>query len=637
MFRLLRYFSITCGIAYTIVVVMLFGLTQKLATDDLIKFEQDQSVALTIALVDELRPHISTPDLISRPLKHAAMHEAVQNIVMGTSVVKVQLLTPEGLTIFSTDESDIGVRTENDEFAAAAIRGQTDSTLSHHDAFNNIDGTVDGSIQGRDIVSSYIPVQLFDLKTAGVLAIHADVTTQLKRTEQARHKIVFGVLFILVALFFVLFAAVRIADRILRQQHREIGSTRDELAQLNESLEERISERTAALQRREVDLREAKEQAESAMNQAEEASQAKSAFLANMSHELRTPLNAIIGYSEMMLEDAQDEGAEERTSDLQKVRGSGRHLLGLINDILDISKIEANKLEMNIGPIDVAGVMSDVESTAAPLMEANGNRFRVEVSESVGYIESDEQRLSQILLNLTSNAAKFTENGDISLNVERNDNGWICFAVRDTGIGMNAEQVDRLFEPFVQADSSISQRYGGTGLGLSISQRFVEMMGGRIDIESELGVGSCFTVWLPDIRPADHDDVERGDGPLILVIEDNPSDRSLLIRELARGGYRFEVATDGLKGIALAREFNPAAVILDIELPGMDGYQVLKELNADETLRSVPVIVVTAHDVRHIVLNLGASYFLPKPMDREGLQKALSECCDEILHLSASA
>ncbi|NNE84591.1 MAG: HAMP domain-containing protein, partial [Alphaproteobacteria bacterium] len=213
------------------------------------------------------------------------------------------------------------------------------------------------------------------------------------------------------------------------------------------------------------------EQAEAALEQAENASQAKSAFLANMSHELRTPLNAIIGYSEMMLEDAQDEGAEERISDLQKVRGSGRHLLGLINDILDISKIEANKLELNVTSVEVASVISDVESTAAALMDANENQFTVEVPESIGSIESDSQRLSQILLNLLSNAAKFTEKGKISLQVERGDDGWVRFVIRDTGIGMSAEQVDRLFEPFVQADSSISQRYGGTGLGLSISLR----------------------------------------------------------------------------------------------------------------------------------------------------------------------
>jgi signal transduction histidine kinase len=236
-----------------------------------------------------------------------------------------------------------------------------------------------------------------------------------------------------------------------------------QLIDINETLETRVVERT-----NELSL--AKEEAET-------SSRAKSEFLANMSHGLRTPLNAIIGYSEIMLEDAQDEGAQERVSDLQKVRGSGRHLLGLIDDILDVSKIEAGKIELKVDPAKLSNTVSDIESAVAPLMEKNNNRFRIVTPESIGAIECDEQRLRQILLNLLGNAAKFTENGDIELTVERNGDGWVRFAVGDTGIGMTAEQVDRLFEPFSQADSSITQRFGGTGLGLSISQRFAEMMG----------------------------------------------------------------------------------------------------------------------------------------------------------------
>ena len=362
---------------------------------------------------------------------------------------------------------------------------------------------------------------------------------------------------------------------------------------------------------------------------AESANQAKSAFLANMSHELRTPLNAIIGYSEMMLEDAEAEGAGERISDLQKVRSSGTHLLGLINDILDISKIEANKLELNIDRVDLADLLSDVETTAVPLMEANDNRFKVTMPDDVGLIEGDDQRLRQILLNLLSNAAKFTENGDIDLTVERTGDSWVRFVVRDTGIGMSAEQVDRLFQPFVQADSSIAQRYGGSGLGLSISQRFVEMMGGRITIDSEPGEGSCFTVWLPDIEPATKDGAHHVDGPLILVIEDTLSDSTLLERYLSRFGHRFEVARNGEQGLALARETNPVAIILDIELPGMDGFQLLDILQADASLRSVPVIVSSVHhEIRDLVLRRGVREFLAKPVDRDALQLALSRYCD---------
>jgi PAS domain S-box-containing protein len=237
-----------------------------------------------------------------------------------------------------------------------------------------------------------------------------------------------------------------------------------------------------------------------AKDAAEEANRAKSAFLANMSHELRTPLNAVIGYSEMLQELAQDRGQPDLLPDLGRIRSSGKHLLGLINDVLDLSKIEAGKVELSIESLDVLPVINDAVSTIRPLVEKNGNRLEVACADPMGALLGDQTRVRQVLFNLLSNACKFTENGVIRLEARRTrrkSSDWVEFRVADTGIGMSQEQLERLYRPFMQADSSTTRKYGGTGLGLAISREFCQMMGGSLSAESELGKGSAFTVRLP--------------------------------------------------------------------------------------------------------------------------------------------
>jgi signal transduction histidine kinase/DNA-binding response OmpR family regulator len=356
--------------------------------------------------------------------------------------------------------------------------------------------------------------------------------------------------------------------------------------------------------------------------QLELASEHKSAFLASMSHELRTPLNAIIGYSEMLHETAQDEGQDEFLPDLVKIRDAGRHLLGLINDILDLSKIEAGKMDLYLEEVDLAGLIQEVRSIVEPLAAANANRFEIALPAAVGTLYTDRTKLKQGLLNLLSNAGKFTRDGRITLEV-RPAPDEISFAVSDTGIGMTVEQQGRLFQAFSQADSSTSRQYGGTGLGLAITKRFCELLGGNIAAESTPGHGSTFTITLPNrsrVAPAATtlpDGAEHA--PLVMIVDDDPNARDLLGTTVRREGYRVIEATDGDTALALAREWHPDVITLDVLMPRMDGWAVLTAFKSDPELCEIPVIIVTVLADRGIAVSLGAAEFLTKPVDRTRL------------------
>ncbi|MFV1987121.1 MAG: response regulator [Gemmatimonadota bacterium] len=392
-----------------------------------------------------------------------------------------------------------------------------------------------------------------------------------------------------------------------------------------------------------------------ARHDAEAANTAKSHFLASMSHELRTPLNAIIGYSEMLQEDAEDVGQEVFIPDLQKIHGAGRHLLTLINDILDLSKIEAGKMDLFLEEFEVQEMVDQVVSTVRPLVEKNGNDFVVDIADEMASMRADVTRLRQVLLNLLSNASKFTEKGAITLSVRLDTPLDIVgeaspevaiFEVHDTGIGMTDEQIDRIFQAFAQAEASTTSKFGGTGLGLAISRRFCRMMGGDIDVTSVPGQGSTFTVRVPlDVEAATAPDAgsaadepgvvtfpiarepgeSGGDGPTVLVIDDDPAVRDLIKRTLQKEGLRVIEAENGEDGLAAARAERPAVITLDVIMPGMDGWAVLAALQADPDLSETPVVMVTIIDDRNLGFSLGASEYLSKPIDRGRLVGVLQD------------
>jgi GAF domain-containing protein/CheY-like chemotaxis protein len=381
----------------------------------------------------------------------------------------------------------------------------------------------------------------------------------------------------------------------------------------------------------------------------EVASRHKSQFLANMSHELRTPLNAIIGVTEMLLEDAQAAAQPDQIEAHERILRAGRHLLALINDILDLSKIEAGKLELSLESVALAPLVEDVVSTIRQLASKNGNQVVVECPAEVGAIRADPTRLRQALLNLASNASKFTERGLIRIDVRRQPDAgsrdWVTMSVSDTGIGMTADQMARLFEEFTQADASTTRKYGGTGLGLAISRRLCRLMGGDITVASSPGQGSTFTIRLPadariparaETEPASRPSVHtpapeppRRTSRTVLVIDDDPTVRDLMDRFLVKQGFSVVTAASGIEGLRLAREARPAAITLDVMMPDLDGWTVLAALKGDPALASIPVILVTIVDEKSRGYSLGATDYMVKPIDRERLAAVLKSLCGD--------
>lgn len=425
-------------------------------------------------------------------------------------------------------------------------------------------------------------------------------------------------------------------DMLTTVQNRteELHLATEELAQTNRTLEDKVQERTVEL--------------EHAMISARDANQAKSAFLAKMSHELRTPMNAIIGYSEILLEDAEDDEDEATCDDLKKILAAARHLLGLINDVLDLSKIEAGRMDLFVEEQSVSGLVEQVYSTVAPLVAKGANEFVTDCPKDIGVIRVDATKLRQILLNLISNAAKFTEKGTITLKVERTSAGTdarIRFSVSDTGIGMTPEQCDKVFEAFTQAEASTASKFGGTGLGLAITKQFAQLMEGDVTLISAVGQGSTFTVDLPVSvddktrrRMSNVPMVSMEDGEeeiptqvlpaaaRVVVVADDESLRDGVAALLPADSYQINHVARAKQALEVIREVRPDVILLDVLMEGGLGLEVLNNLKADHSLAPVPVVLLTVTEDGSLpTLAVGAEDYLPKNMLGQNLPGILKK------------
>ena len=384
---------------------------------------------------------------------------------------------------------------------------------------------------------------------------------------------------------------------------------------------------------------------EAARNAAEGANRAKSTFIANMSHELRTPLTAVLGYCELIEEDLRDLGEEAILGDLNKINANARHLLGLINDVLDLSKVEAQKMDVHAIEFTVGSLFDEVEATTGSLMSKNNNTLTITAEDRDTVLETDDLKVKQILLNLMSNAAKFTSNGQIAVHAAavapQADTELAVphtrFTVRDTGIGMSPEQLANLFQRFSQADETTTRKYGGTGLGLALTRALTVILGGEVTVESTEGQGTTFTVTIPTryVKPpetvaaADSPSATQPDSPTgetaatVLVVDDDPAARELLTRHLQREGFAVLTATSGAEALERLKTNQPLAVLLDVMMPGMDGWHVLRTIRNNPDTHALPVIMQTVLNERNFAYALGATDYLKKPVRRDTLAEAL--------------
>jgi signal transduction histidine kinase/CheY-like chemotaxis protein len=512
------------------------------------------------------------------------------------------------------------------------------------DELHGTEGNI-ASSQGKDNMTFAGPIKDGEDKI-GYVAI----TLSTAKENQAIHNFLFrmiglAILALIACIFLSFWIARRISDPIHKLNdganlisNGQLGlaidiDSNDEIGDLAQSFNAMTAKLKSSHENLEQKVKERTKELAIANAQLQEASQAKSEFLANMSHELRTPLNSVIGFSEVLQEKTFGELNEKQARYVGNILTSGKHLLGLINDILDLSKVEAGKIELRHEEFSLPDLLNESQTLVNTIATKKNISLESKVEEGISRITADLTRLKQVMYNLLSNAIKFTpDGGKISVYAKPSDS-MVLISVTDTGIGIKPDDQETIFEEFYQVDSSYARQYQGTGLGLALTRKLVELHGGKIWVESEVGKGSKFTFTIPqrleeapavEEIPAPTEPEEEGKPP-ILVVEDERQASELLTLYLEEGGYQVAHAFDGVEAIERAKEIKPNAITLDMILPKKDGLEVLRELKTLPETKDIPIIIISIVENKELGLSLGAADYLIKPIDKQELLHKLGE------------
>jgi len=630
-FRLLRYFSLS-SLALVLVAATLLSLGYRWAAQRaLVRSAEANNVLATQiasnALLDHYRPMLAdaapaTPEALRGDPRNAAFHTRVLAFMRDTTMLKLKVYAPSGITMYSSEARQIGEDKRANPGFLAAMGGHAASELTHRNTFSAFEGVV----ESRDVVSSYVPVRDADGRVVAVVELYDDVTALLRHIHDTQAAMFAVVAIVLLPLYLGLVALVKRADSVIRQQHDELTHSADALHDANEGLEARVQARTAELV--------------AAIDAAKRADAAKSQFLSTMSHEIRTPLNGVLGMAELLRDTRLDAEQSRYTG---AILAAGRSLHELLSDVLDLAKIEENRVVIERVDFAPAAVLDELATVYTELASARGNRLETDVDALKGLIVAgDPMRLRQVLVNLLGNAIKFTEGGRITVSAQRIDapagdaRSWLRFGVRDSGVGISPDALQRLFQRFEQADSSTTRRYGGSGLGLVICRRLVELMGGSIQVDSEPGRGSHFQVDLPfepasgavPTGPMPLAVVRSAPGARVLVAEDNAINQQVVTALLRRLGAQVQLVSDGVQAVQACRDGRFDLLLLDCQMPEMDGYEAAKQIRAMQAQGSrVPIVALTANasaEDRERCLAAGMDDYLTKPITSAKLTEVVS-------------